>query len=72
MIQMILSHPLSPPNPNPSPQPLQQQSKIRRRRHPFPPHPELQEFPQPVAAKSLMLNPPRFDYSLYYSKSHKM
>ena len=60
MIQIRLSHPFPHPQPSLFPPP-QQQSKIKRSRQLlFPPkQDEPQDPPQPVAAKSLMLKPPK-------------
>lgn len=60
MIQIRLSQPLPHPHPSPLPHP-QQQSRIRRSRQLlFPPkQDEPQDPPQPVAAKSLILRPPK-------------
>lgn len=58
MSQIRLSHPFPQPNPSPPPQ---QQRSTKRIRQLFPPNnDEPQEFPQLVAAKSLMLKPPKF------------
>ena len=67
MIQIRLSHPFPHPQPSLFPPP-QQQSKIKRSRQLlFPPkQDEPQDPPQPVAAKSLMLNPPNFSYTVSY------
>jgi hypothetical protein len=62
MIQIRLSQPFPFPHPHPSPFPHpQQQSRIKRSRQLlFPPkQDEPQDPPQPVAAKSLMLKPPK-------------
>lgn len=60
MIQNRLSQPFPHPHPSLLPHP-QQQSRIKRSRQLlFPPKPdEPQDPPQPVAAKSLMLKPPK-------------
>jgi hypothetical protein len=81
-IRQLLSH----PQPYPSPErPLpQQQERITRSQimelHPFPPnkptlllsHPLSHPHPQFVAAKSLMLNPPKFIYNSSYEKERNI
>ena len=66
MIQIRLSHPFPHPQPSLFPPP-QQQSKIKRSRQLlFPPkQDEPQDPPQPVAAKSLMLKPPKDLFTVY-------
>ena len=66
MIQIRLSHPFPHPQPLLFPPP-QQQSKIKRSRQLlFPPkQDEPQDPPQPVAAKSLMLKPPKDLFTVY-------
>ena len=66
MIQIRLSYPFPHPQPSLFPPP-QQQSKIKRSRQLlFPPkQDEPQDPPQPVAAKSLMLKPPKDLFTVY-------
>ncbi len=66
MIQIRLSQPFPHPHPSLFPHP-QQQSRIKRSRQLlFPPKPdEPQDPPQPVAAKSLMLKPPKDLFTVY-------
>ena len=60
MIQIRLSHPLPHPQLSPLPHPQQQRRIKRSRQLLFPPkQDEPQDPPQPVAAKSLMLRPPK-------------
>ena len=72
MIQIRLSQPFPHPHPSLLPHP-QQQSRIKRSRQLlFPPKPdEPQDPPQPVAAKSLMLKPPKIYNILWMAKCEK-
>ena len=66
MIQIRLSHPFPHPQPSLFPPP-KQQSKIKRSRQLLFPQKqdEPQDPPQPVAAKSLMLKPPKDLFTVY-------